>query len=425
MPRLLNVGLKSSQGDSHYRWKMHPLETKIEGSGIGRKTILLNISTIAVQCRTQPQYMTKFFGYEIGAQTRYDKGRNVGIVNGVHETKDLQESIFDYIKVIIMCPSAACMMPSIRYFEKGKNIQCECRSCGLNQSINIHRHPVLKYMKNNFVQFVEPKEEGETTKKVKHSRRRRRKAEAKPTAEPVELKEEEIAQVSIEAVIVDNPVEALRPLLEVKKLNEFTKLFEGIQMGHEFEADKMCIIFSEVILDSTSADALMKSIDKYSGFLRWYTADANQREIFMDHFLDLVIDLDYTGNLAHLFAKFHEKIIFHTDFFQAWFEKNGKDEAHEELREYADPFLEYIREGVYETFEEYYKENYDTVECPEWWTNADEDMKFDVKCCLEGEDEFEESLVKTLEDECEVKTEDAKIFLDWWYNGGGQDEEDY
>jgi len=238
MPRQLNVGLKSSQGDSHYRWKMNPLETKIEGSGIGRKTILLNISTIAVQCRTQPQYVTKFFGYEIGAQTRYDKGRDVGIVNGVHETKELQELIFAYIKIIIMCPSASCMMPSVRYFEKGKNLQCECRSCGLNQSVNIHEHPVLKFMKNNFVQFVDPKDEGDDkTTKVKH-RRRRRKAEAKPTAEPIELKEEELAQVSFEAVVVENPVEALRPLLEKKKLKEFTQLFEGIQLGHKFEPQK-------------------------------------------------------------------------------------------------------------------------------------------------------------------------------------------
>ena len=59
-----NVGLKSIQGDSHYRWKMDPLETKIEGKGIGRKTVLLNISEVASQCFTQPQ--CNFFHFFVG-----------------------------------------------------------------------------------------------------------------------------------------------------------------------------------------------------------------------------------------------------------------------------------------------------------------------------------------------------------------------
>ena len=67
--------------------------------------------------------MTKFFGYEIGAQSKWDDHRKVGFVNGVHDTNDLQELVFKYIELLIMCPSESCQRPEIRYLKSGKNIR--------------------------------------------------------------------------------------------------------------------------------------------------------------------------------------------------------------------------------------------------------------------------------------------------------------
>ena len=67
--------------------------------------------------------MTKFFGYEIGAQSKWDDHRRVGFVNGVHDTNDLQELVFKYIELLIMCPSESCQRPEIRYMKSGKNIR--------------------------------------------------------------------------------------------------------------------------------------------------------------------------------------------------------------------------------------------------------------------------------------------------------------
>ena len=52
----INVGPKGDvQQDRQYRYKMDPLVTKIEGRGNGIKTVLLNVSEVAKQMRTEPQ----------------------------------------------------------------------------------------------------------------------------------------------------------------------------------------------------------------------------------------------------------------------------------------------------------------------------------------------------------------------------------
>lgn len=352
MGRQLNVGAKSHQGDAHYRWKMEPLETKIEGKGIGRKTVLLNISHVAAQCFTQPQYMTKFFGYEIGAQSKWDDHRKVGFVNGVQSPEELQELVYKYIELLILCPS--CNRPELRYLKSGKNIRITCLSCGLGQKFNLD-HQISNFIKNS---WVEPSSQSESDQQpVKQKRRHRHRKDApvkevKEVAKPVEVQKE----TEVKPVVVDNPVLALKPLLDNKRTKEFGILFEGIQKGHKFDDKKMGSIFMNAVLDFDSEEVFMETIEKHSGFLRWYVSEEKQRDIFMSIFEEMLTYSDYVDSAAHIFAKFHEKIIFHTDYLMAWFEKENANAT--EIKEYAEPFIEYLRGGTFESFETYFAENY-------------------------------------------------------------------
>lgn len=374
MPRQYNVGLKSIQGDTHYRWKMDPLETKIEGKGIGRKTVLLNISGVAAQCFTQPQYMTKFFGYEIGAQSKWDDHRRVGFVNGVHDTNDLQELVFKYIELLIMCPSESCQRPEITYLKNGKNIRMACASCGLNQAFQLD-HQITKFIRTSWDDMMAKKNADPSTnnigKKTGPKRRRRRKTpeeeeeEEKVVAVVVEEPEEE----KIKPLKVDDPVKALKELVIKKKTKEFAILFQRIQKGHEFDDVKMGSVFINTILNFDTEADFIESINNHSGFIRWYVSEGKNKDIFMDYFEEMMVYSDYIDSAAHIFAKFHEKIIFQTDFLVSWFETEKTTSVVDlspddikNLKEYVEPFIDYLREGTFDNFETYFANNYDVEE---------------------------------------------------------------
>jgi len=367
MPRQYNVGLKSVQGDSHYRWKMDPLETKIEGKGIGRKTVLLNINEVAAQCFTMPQYMTKFFGYEIGAQSKWDDHRRVGFVNGVHDTNELQELVFKYIELLIVCPSEGCQRPEISYFKKGSQLRMSCASCGLNQRFLLE-HQITNFMRTSWDVLMAKKNDVsvEDLKKGPKRRRRRKKdvEEEEEEAKEVATVVEEIKD-ELEPLKVDDPVAELKALLKSKKTKEFAILFKRIQLGHEFDDVKMGSIFINTILNFDSETEFMESIEKYSGFIRWYVSENKNRDIFMDYFEEMMVYSDYIDSAAHIFAKFHEKIIFHTDYLVHWFEDektesvvNLSPEDITNLKEYVEPFIHYLKEGTFENFDTYYDNNY-------------------------------------------------------------------
>eukprot|EP01084_Bolivina_argentea_P238498 400664_1 len=92
---------------------MPPLTTKIEGRAGGIKTVLMNIADVAKHLHTKPAYATKFFGMELGSLSEYDNKRNVGIVHGVHQTKELQNKLNTFIREFILCPR--CKLPELQF----------------------------------------------------------------------------------------------------------------------------------------------------------------------------------------------------------------------------------------------------------------------------------------------------------------------
>jgi len=144
--KLVNIGGK--EGDENHRYKMPALQTKIEGRGNGIKTVLVNIVEVCKPLRTQPDWVTKFFGMENGALSRFDPKRMVGIVNGAHQATEFQKDLKTYVNDFILCPK--CKLPELQTkvdTKKSLLIQ-KCMSCnwkGKNTSI----HKVKTYMINH------------------------------------------------------------------------------------------------------------------------------------------------------------------------------------------------------------------------------------------------------------------------------------
>ena len=76
---------------------------------------------------------TKFFGFELGAQTKIEKVNARHIVNGAHGAERLSEVLQTFIEKFVLCPG--CKNPeTVLSLSKG-SVYRTCKACG-------QRHPV-------------------------------------------------------------------------------------------------------------------------------------------------------------------------------------------------------------------------------------------------------------------------------------------
>jgi len=131
---MINIG--GDKNDASYRYKMPKLVTKIEGRGNGIKTVIVNMPLIAKALHVNPAYPTKFFGFELGAQSKFNESTDRAIVNGSHGAGDLAVTLNKFIDRYILCPR--CRLPEIKHnIQVKKNrIEVDCAACGHNGDLN-------------------------------------------------------------------------------------------------------------------------------------------------------------------------------------------------------------------------------------------------------------------------------------------------
>uniref|UniRef100_A0A383W722 W2 domain-containing protein n=1 Tax=Tetradesmus obliquus TaxID=3088 RepID=A0A383W722_TETOB len=140
-----NIGGENA-GDAFYRYKMPKLIAKIEGRGNGIKTNVVNNVDIAKALERPPEYILKFYGCELGAQTNFDKGTGTSIVNGAHDNKKLSELLEAFIKKYVQCYS--CGNPETMMKIKKEFIYLKCKACGYVSDVDM-RHKVNTFILKN------------------------------------------------------------------------------------------------------------------------------------------------------------------------------------------------------------------------------------------------------------------------------------
>ncbi|GAQ92007.1 Translation initiation factor 5 [Klebsormidium nitens] len=146
MAGVVNIGV-GNQDDAFYRYKMPKLITKVEGRGNGIRTNLVNMTDVAKALARPASYTTKFFGCELGAQSKHDEKTGVSIVNGAHETAKLTNLLEGFIKRFVQC--YACGNPeTVVNIDKAQNIQLLCKACGAVSPVDM-RHKLTTYILKN------------------------------------------------------------------------------------------------------------------------------------------------------------------------------------------------------------------------------------------------------------------------------------
>ncbi|XP_072968694.1 eukaryotic translation initiation factor 5-like [Typha angustifolia] len=181
---LQNIGASNSD-DAFYRYKMPKMITKIEGRGNGIKTNVVNMVDIAKALARPASYTTKYFGCELGAQSKFDEKTGISLVNGAHDTAKLAGLLENFIKKYVQC--YGCGNPETEIIiTKTQMITLKCAACGFLSDVDMRDKLTTFILKNP----PEQKKGGKEKKALRRAEKERLKEGDAADEEQKKLKKE-------------------------------------------------------------------------------------------------------------------------------------------------------------------------------------------------------------------------------------------
>ncbi|KAG2242331.1 hypothetical protein Bca52824_095830 [Brassica carinata] len=146
---LENIGA-SNRNDEFYRYKMPMMVIKTEGKGNGIKTNIVNNVDIAKALGRPASYTTKYFGCQLGAQSKFDEKTGTSLVNGSHSTPKLASLLEAFIKRYVQC--YGCGNPETEIIiintTKIQMVNLKCAACGYISECDIRDKLTTFILKN-------------------------------------------------------------------------------------------------------------------------------------------------------------------------------------------------------------------------------------------------------------------------------------
>ncbi|KAL0213147.1 hypothetical protein RCL1_006773 [Eukaryota sp. TZLM3-RCL] len=149
MTTLLNIDGSTTMG---YRYKMPPIESKVEGRGNGIKTVIPNADAVARALKVDGAYVVKWLGMELGAQSTWNDETKHAVVNGSHSAPVLQETLQGFINTFVLCPR--CKLPEIVMSTAKKDLMIDCKACG-EHSKSASKHKIISFIKRTLADSAE------------------------------------------------------------------------------------------------------------------------------------------------------------------------------------------------------------------------------------------------------------------------------
>lgn len=155
-------------GDDQFnRYKMPAVIGKVEGRGNGVCTRVVNLTEVARALHRPPSYICKFFGCELGAQTRMNDDHDSYIVNGSHNEHVLKEILQKFIEMFVLC--ANCRLPETDLkLKKNGDINQQCNACG-SENICDMTHKLCTFIAKNPPDGKKKKSDGKRDKAARRA----------------------------------------------------------------------------------------------------------------------------------------------------------------------------------------------------------------------------------------------------------------
>ncbi|SCU96590.1 LAFA_0G07074g1_1 [Lachancea sp. 'fantastica'] len=151
----MSINICRDNNDPFYRYKMPPLQAKVEGRGNGIKTAVLNVADVARALNRPSPYIVKYFGFELGAQTSISVDKDRYLVNGSHEPAKLQDVLDKFISSFVLCGSCKNPETEIVITKNGDLIR-NCKACGKRTPMDL-RHKLSSFILKNPPESMEGK----------------------------------------------------------------------------------------------------------------------------------------------------------------------------------------------------------------------------------------------------------------------------
>ncbi|KPA82023.1 putative eukaryotic translation initiation factor 5 [Leptomonas pyrrhocoris] len=163
--------------DQYYRYKMPALQTKVEGSGNGIKTVIPNIHDICLVINRPEEVLMKYFQFELGAQRTVSTKDDKFFLMGSHPEDRMQDKLYDFIRRFVLCKHCRNPETTIHLDETKKGapeISMVCGACGKRSAFLEHR------TKTFMIQYYD--KHRDELKSAKHTAEARKKGE-QPSAD--------------------------------------------------------------------------------------------------------------------------------------------------------------------------------------------------------------------------------------------------
>lgn len=144
---MATINIRRDISDPFYRYKMEKIQSKIEGKGNGIKSVIVNLSSVAQSLSRSPQYVVKFFGFELGAQVTANPSDDRYIINGAHEASKLQDYLDTFISKFVLCGECKNPETDLKITKDGLILK-DCKACGQRTNVDL-RHKLSGYILKN------------------------------------------------------------------------------------------------------------------------------------------------------------------------------------------------------------------------------------------------------------------------------------
>jgi translation initiation factor 5 len=248
------VGTKGDKNDPAFRYKMSSIVGKIEGRGNGIKTVIVNCADVAAQLHRPTEQLCKFFGCELGAQSRWVEQDQKAIVTGAHPTAELQRLVDVFCDKFVLCPSCNLPETTLKIKSKRGEIWHVCAACGAKEMADMS-HKLCTFILKN-AKASKRKKEDKKAKKAKEKKKKEtpeeREKRKKREKKEKKRKKKEAAEAAAAANTATNQDEhgvvwstdfsddavRLRRLAEMSRREKSAKAEEGAEEEEEEEEEK-------------------------------------------------------------------------------------------------------------------------------------------------------------------------------------------
>ena len=388
--------------DAFYRYKMPRLFTKIEGKGNGIKTVVVNMVDIGRALARPPTYIIKYFGCELGAQTKSDIKAERYIVNGCHDADKMQDKLDGFIKKFVLCEK--CENPETVLSVEKNMIRASCKACGHVYTMDM-RHKLTTFIVNNPPE-KDPNSQGssQTEKKDRQKLKEEKKKKGEKendgsdefndidgwgngeddgvwisdtSAEAIAKRAQEQLTSGISGLVIDSDMEKT----EEERVNIFFKFVQMKRGKINSTVEKEILAEAQRLEIKNKAPLVLcellfndkmfkeKQVKKNAELLRRFTGENLKGQKYLIGGIEKTIE-SYEATLlpkVHLiFNELYEEDILDEEIIIEWAKKVSKKNVSKELaqkiHDKAAPFIKWLREAEEETSESEFEIEYDERE---------------------------------------------------------------